>query len=57
MGKLLLTLIALLSYTFGFDNGKKEEQAKDLERWNRVSDQISELRREFRKEQKEKGDL
>ena len=58
MGKLLLTLIALLSYSFGYDNGKKEEKAKDLDKWNRVADQIDELRKEFRAEQEseKKGD-
>ena len=56
MGKRLLTLIALLSYSFGFDNGKKEEKAKDLDRWNRVADQIDELRKEFREEKEKKGD-
>lgn len=56
MGKILLTLIALLSYSFGFDNGKKEEKAKDLDRWNRVADQIDELRKEFREEKEKKGD-
>ncbi len=56
MGKILLTLIALLSYSFGFDNGKKEEKAKDLDRWNRVADQIDELRKEFRDEKEKKGD-